>query len=274
MSPTHAGAGPSPPLAVLAIAAVAYPVAVLALHRRDDRWPPWRTACWTVGLACAAAAVAGPVAVAAHHDFTAHMIGHLLLGMAAPLLLVAGAPVTLALRSLPTAYARRLSTILRSRPARVLTHPMTAAALNAGGLWLLYTTDLYQRMGTQPGLHAVVHLHVLAAGYLFTAAVVGVDPAPHRPGRPVRAAALVAFLAAHGVLAKYLYGHPPAGVPAAQAMDGTQLMYYGGGLVDLALIIVFCHQWYAATDPARPAGTKRWAVTPPRRGRWRLPAGG
>lgn len=267
-----AHAGPSPLLAVLLLAAVAYPAAVAVLRRRDDRWPPWRTACWTAGLGCAAAAVAGPLAAAAHHDFTAHMAGHLLLGMAAPLLLVAGAPVTLALRALPTAYARGLAKVLRSLPARVLSHPVTAAALDAGGLWLLYTTGLHQRTGTDAGLHALVHLHVLAAGYLFAAAVVGVDPAPHRPGRPVRAVVLVAFLAAHGTLAKYVYGHPPAGVPAAQAMEGAQLMYYGGSLVDLALIVVFCRQWYVAADPARTPGTKRWPVTPARHGRWRLPS--
>jgi putative membrane protein len=271
MLPTRAGDGPWPLLAVLVVAATAYAIAVVVLHRHDDQWPAWRTACWTAGLGSAAAAVTGPIA-AAHHDFTAHMTGHLLLGMTAPLLLVAGAPVTLALRALPTAYARRTSRILRSGPVRVLSHPVTAAALNAGGLWLLYRTGLYQRMGTHAGLHAAVHLHVLVAGYLFTAAVVGVDPAPHRPGRPARALVLVAFLAAHGVLAKYVYGHPPAGVPAGQAMAGAQLMYYGGGLVDLVLVVVFCHQWYVAADPARPAGTKRWAVIPPRRGRWRLPA--
>jgi hypothetical protein len=66
------------------------------------------------------------------------------------------------------------------------------------------------------------------------------------------------FLAAHGILAKYLYAHPPAGVLHAEA--GAQLMYYGGDVLDLILIVVFCRQWYTATDP-----------NPPRRRLWRLP---
>ena len=53
----------------------------------------------------------GPVATAAHSTFAAHMAGHLLRGMAAPLVLVLGAPVTLALRALPVAEARTLTGI-------------------------------------------------------------------------------------------------------------------------------------------------------------------
>jgi putative membrane protein len=133
--------------------------------------------------------------------------------------------------------------------------------LNAGGLWAVYTTSLYE-------LHTLVQIHVLAAGYLFTAAIIGVDPAPHRPGRPVRAAVLLAFLAAHGILAKHLYAHPPAGVPTTQAEAGAQLMYYGGDLLDLVLVALFCWQWYAATDP-NPSARRS---VPYRRRAWRLPA--
>ena len=43
---------------------------------------------WYAGLGCAGAGLIGPVATAAHTSFAAHMAGHLLLGMIAPLLLV------------------------------------------------------------------------------------------------------------------------------------------------------------------------------------------
>jgi putative membrane protein len=251
---------------LLLIPAVGYLAGTVAVHLRAGRWPARRTASWFAGLACASAAVTGPLADRAHHDFAAHMVGHLLLGMAAPLLLVLAAPVTLALRALPTRRARLLSRLLRSGPARLLTHPVTAAALNAGGLWILYTTSLYQQMAHHPWPHLLMHTHVLVAGYLFTAAIIGVDPAPHRPGHRLRAAVLVAFLAAHGMLAKHLYAHPPPGVPEAQAQAGGQLMYYGGDLLDLILIAIFCWQWYAATDPR----TRRRPIMPSRRA-WRLP---
>jgi putative membrane protein len=140
---------------------------------------------------------------------------------------------------------------------------VTAAVLDAGGLWVLYRTGLYPRMGEHAWLHLVVSGHTLAAGYLLTAAVIGTDPAPHRPGLRVRALVLVAFVAAHDILAKQLYAHPPAGVAAPQAQAGAQLMYYGGDLLDLLLITIFCWQWYTAAAPE---------ISRPHRRAWRLPA--
>ncbi|WIN00229.1 cytochrome c oxidase assembly protein [Actinoplanes oblitus] len=260
--------------ATLLAAGFSYGLGVLTVRRRGGWWPARHSASWAAGLAAAAAATTGPLAGAAHHDFTAHMTGHLLLGMAAPLLLVLAAPVTLALRALPAPHARTLSRALRSRPVRVVTHPVTAALLDAGGLWLLYTTDLYPAMARHPWLHVAVHVHIVAAGYLLSAALIGIDPDPHRAGRRTRAVVLVAFLAAHGILAKYLYGHPPAGVLPGAGRTGAELMYYGGDLIDLALIVAFCRQWYAAADPTRRDRnrTPRIPAVPPARVPWRLPA--
>jgi putative membrane protein len=239
-----------------------YVAAAAIARRRGRRWSSWRTGAWCAGLAVAGAGLLGPLATAAHHDFTAHMAGHLLVGMLAPLLLVLAGPLTVLLQALPVHRARALSRLLQHGSVRALTHPVTAAVLNAGGLWLLYTTDLYPAMGEHEALHVLVHLHVLASGYLLTAALIGVDPAPHRPGFASRAVVLVLFLAAHAVLAKYLYAHPPAGVPAEQAQRAGMLMYYGGDLVDVVLITVLCRQWYAAAGrrrsqtPAADRGTE------------------
>jgi putative membrane protein len=238
-----------PALVPLAAAAACYFVGMRAAHRRGHQWPAAWGLAWFAGLAVAASALVGPLARLAGQDLRAHMVGHLLVGMAAPLALVAGRPVTLALRALPLAYARRLALVLRSWPLRGLTHPVTAAALDAGGLWILFTTGVYRWMGTSWCAPAVIHLHMLVAGYLFTAAMIGRDPAPHRPGRRFRAVVLIAFLAAHGTLAKYLYAHPPGGTPVDQAPAASMIMYYGGDLLDLVLIIVFCRQWYRAGAP-------------------------
>lgn len=242
---------------LLAGAAVGYAVALRASSARSP-WPAGRTLCWYAGLGCVGAALLGPVAEAARGSFTAHMLGHLLLGMIGPLLLVMSAPVTLALRALPATAARSLTRLLRGRFVRVLTHPVVAAALNAGGLWLLYTTPLYPLMHGSVLAHSLVHAHVLLAGYLFAAAMVGPDPDPHRASMPVRSAVLIAFIAAHSVLAKWLYAHPPAGVGRADGEAGAQLMYYGGDTVDVVLIVLLFSRWYAVgrprgLDPARSA---------------------
>jgi putative membrane protein len=169
--------------------------------------------------------------------------------MAAPLLLAGAAPMTLALRALPTARARRVVRLLKRRPIRLLIHPATAALLDMGGLWLLYTTPLYGAMHAHRSLELLIHAHLLVAGYLFTATMIGIDPIRNRPSWTTRAVVLVAALAAHAILAKYLYLHPPVGVPASQARRASLLMYYGGDLADGVLITLFCRQWYRASRP-------------------------
>jgi putative membrane protein len=237
--------------AMLVVAVAGY-LAAAGTARRAGRWPAYRGAFWCTGLGVLAVALLGPLAEAADRDFTAHVAQHLLLGMLAPLLLMLAAPLTLALRALPRRYARRLSRLGRSWPVRFLSHPVTAGALGAGGLWLFYTTRLYPAVHDDPVAHLAAHAHFLLAGYLFTFAIAGVDPAPHRAGYGSRAVVLVGYLAAHGILAKYLYGHPPADVPVEQGQRGAILMYYGGDGIDLGLTVAFCRQWFARTGPARP----------------------
>ncbi len=233
---------------LLAGAALGYALGLWASRGRSP-WPVRRVLCWYAGLGCVGAALLGPLARAAREGFAAHMSAHLLLGMIAPLLLVLAAPVTLALRALPVRAARSLTRLLRRRAVRVITHPVVAAVLSAGGLWVLYTTALYPLMHASPLVHALVHAHVLLAGSLLTAALVGPDPDPHRASMVVRSAVLVAFIAAHSVLAKWLYAHPPDGVGRADGEAGAQLMYYGGDAVDVVLIVLLFSGWYATTRP-------------------------
>jgi putative membrane protein len=248
------GSGPAegwgPWLPVFVLATLLYIAAAVRLGRRGYApWPRYRSAMWCVGIWCAALAVVGPIAGLARVDFTAHMAGHLLLGMLTPLLIVFSAPVTLLYRVLPVRAGRRLSGILRSRLMQLASDPLTAGVLHIGGLWILYTTCLYALMHRAPIVHALVHLHVFLAGLAFTASMIAVDPMPHRRSFGYRAIVMVSALAGHGMLSKYIYAHPPLGVPILQAESGGMLMYYGGDVIDIALITLFCRQWYAAVRP-------------------------
>ncbi|WP_087974612.1 cytochrome c oxidase assembly protein [Oceanobacillus rekensis] len=217
------------------------------LHLR--KWPLYRYVFYILGILCVAASVIGPLANRAHMDFTAHMVGHLLLGMLAPLLLALSAPMTLLLRTLHVTAARRLSRMLKSQLMRIPSHPIVASFLNIGGLWLLYTTDLYALMNENFFLHLMIHLHVFLAGYLFTVSMIYIDPIAHRFSFVYRAVVFVIALAGHGILSKYIYANPPAGIPAAQAEIGGMIMYYGGDAIDIVLIFILCLQWYKATRP-------------------------
>jgi putative membrane protein len=229
---------------VLVVAALAVLAYLLAARRASASrpWPRRRSALWVLGVLAAAAGAVGPTVLVDHVDLVAHMVGHLLLGMAAPLLLVLAAPVTLLLRTLDPVPARRVVRLLRSLPVRVVSSPVVAAVLSVGGLWLLFRTDLWSASHDVPLLGALVSVHVFASGCLFTAAVVGVDPDPHRASFVVRSAVVVLALAAHDVLAASLAVDPPPGT-GPDSRTGALVMYLGGDVVDLALVVVLWSQW-------------------------------
>lgn len=231
------------------LALIMYLVAAINSSRRYKPWPLYRTVCWTLGVLSALISVAGPLANLAHMDFSVHMIGHLLLGMLAPLLMALAAPMTLVLRTLSTPLARRLSHLLRRWPSRLYTHPIVASFLNIGGLWLLYTTELYSLMHEYTLIHLMVHIHVFAAGYLFTVSMVYIDPIPHRYSFFYRSIVLILALAGHGILSKVIYAHPPAGTLTEQAQLGGKIMYYGGDVIDMGIIFILCLQWFRSTRP-------------------------
>jgi putative membrane protein len=234
-------------VALLALIGVAvYLFAVARLRRRGDAWPWPRTLSFaTGGISLLVAALVGLPGGA----FTAHMGQHLIIGMAGPLLLMLARPLTLALRVMSGRPRRKLLRFSRSRGLGWLMFPPTTAVLDVGGLWVLYRTGLFAETHDDPWLHAVVHLHVLVAGSLFTFAVCQLDPVRHRHSLVLRAGSLIAASAAHGILAKTLYILAPPGTAfaATDLARGSELMYYGGDLVEISLAVVLAVQWYAAS---------------------------
>ncbi|MEW2357577.1 cytochrome c oxidase assembly protein [Spirillospora sp. NPDC029432] len=258
----HGGGGGGVPWAVVLPAAgvLLLAAAYLLLVRAGTGGRPHprlRTASFLTGCALLAAALLPPVAPFAHHDFRGHMLQHLLIGMYAPLALVLGAPVTVLLRALPPARARRLTAVLRSRPAAVAGHPVTALLLSTGGLAVLYFTPLYDAAAARPSLHWAVHAHFLASGCLFAWAVAGPDPAPARPGVPARILVLGVAIAGHAVISQLMYGGflVDVNAPADQVRGAAELMYYGGDIAELLLAAALVATWRPA--PRRLAGPVR-----------------
>ena len=107
-----------------------------------------------------------------------------------------------------------------------------------------------------------VHVHIFLAGWFFTVAMIGVDPLPHRRGYLHRSMVLVVAWAAHDVLAKFVYAQPSVGVTAPAAEAGAMLMYYGGDLVTVIMVVVLCSRW--SRFRGRPAPPNRSAARPGR----------
>ncbi|GAA4678933.1 cytochrome c oxidase assembly protein [Frondihabitans cladoniiphilus] len=190
-------------IAVAIVMAGLYVLAVVKLRRRGDSWSWGRTVPWLVGCFGLVFATSGGPSVYGAVNFSTHMIQHMVLMMYVPPLLVLGAPILLALRTLPkrrdsSRGAREwLLLITHSRYAGFITHPVVAAIVFAGSLVAFYWTGWFQlSLQTHPG-HLIMEIHFLLAGYVFFFVVIGVDPGPKRPPYPLRLMLLMATLAFH-----------------------------------------------------------------------------
>lgn len=191
-------------LALLILIASLYLKGVRILRKRGDKWPIGRSISFFVGLLIINYAINGAIGVYAHFGFSYHMIEHMILGMIAPIPLVLGAPITLALRTLPAGIdsddegARNLLIrLLHSRYAKFITNPVVALLIFDGSLFALYFTGLFgDLMGNHLG-HLVMNFHFLLAGILFFHVIVGVDPNPNRPPNVVRIVILFAAMSIH-----------------------------------------------------------------------------
>ena len=97
---TEWGIEPFPTILTVWVAG-AYLVGVRTLRARADRWPIGRTLAFVGGMLVFYVATTSGLAAYDTTLLSAHMTQHMLLSMVVPLLLALGAPVTLALRTLP-----------------------------------------------------------------------------------------------------------------------------------------------------------------------------
>jgi putative membrane protein len=234
-------------VALCAAALVLYLGAYVRERARAKRWSALRTLSFVGGMGLTIASLLPPLAHRAHEDLSAHMYQHLCLGMFAPIAIVLGKPVTLMLRALPAHAARRAVRLLHGAPVRWLRQPVSALFLNVGGMAVLYLTPLYAWMGTYGALHTLVHVHFLAAGCLFSWSILQLEPAgPERWSAPARLTVLFVAIAAHATVAKVMYAHGfPRGTAhaAAELERAAQVMYYGGDLAELVLLVALFMRW-------------------------------
>ncbi len=193
----------------LLITAVAlYIRGVVILNRRGDKWPVGRTVAFALGISAIDYATSGGLGVYAKFTFEYHMIAHMLLGMVAPIGIVLGAPITLALRTLPqgrTSDERgvrgMLITLLHSKTAGLFTNPVSALAIFDGSLFILYMTPLFGNLMQSHLGHLVMSLHFLLAGVLFFHVIIGIDPNPRKVPHIVRIVILLAAMSIHAFFA-------------------------------------------------------------------------
>jgi cytochrome c oxidase assembly factor CtaG/putative copper export protein len=190
-----------------------YVAAVVRLRRRGDRWPPGRILAWLLGCLALLFVTSSGVGRYMPAMFSMHMVAHMGLSMLVPILLVLGAPVSLALRALPAAgrddppgMREWILVALHSRLSRLLTNPVVATVLFVAGFYGLYLSSLFDTTVSSHAGHMAMNLHFLISGYLFYWVVIGVDPTP-RPIPPLAKVGVVfASLPLHAFFGVELMG--------------------------------------------------------------------
>lgn len=148
--------------------------------RRRLRWPVQRTAAFLAGLAAVVFALESGLDAYDDQLLSVHMVQHLVLILVAAPLLLAGRPVTLAVRALAPRGRRRLVRFLRGRFAGTLSRP--AVGLLAFGITMLAThlTPLYALALVNNDVHEGEHLLYLISGLLFWSVLIPPGPVARR----------------------------------------------------------------------------------------------
>ena len=255
--------GVDPVLTVLTVwVAGTYLWGVWTLHARGDRWPIGRTLSFVV-IGMGSFYVATSSGLAAYDDtlLSVHMVQHMILSMLVPLALALGAPITLALRTLPRRPRRVLLAVLHSPVVRVLSFPPVAFALFVLSPWVLYFTGWYDASLHSAFIHDLMHVHLVVVGSLFLWPLVGIDPVPGRVAYPFRVLLMVMTLPFHAFLGvtimqqKNLIGGdwypnlPMSWLPNPhedQHLAGG-ILWATGDLVGIAFFLVLFTQWVRAS---------------------------
>ncbi|KIF66408.1 membrane protein [Streptomyces sp. AcH 505] len=246
------------------LALLLYGWGMARLVRRGDRWPVTRAVAFGLGVLTVALMMCTGLNDYGMVMFSVHMVQHMVISMVSPILLLLGAPVTLALRALPVAATRGrkgprelLLAFLRSGFMRVVTHPAFTIPLFIASLYGLYFTPLFDFLMESKTGHVVMMVHFLAVGLVFFWPIMGVDPGPHRPGYVMRMLELFAGMPFHAFfgIALMMASEPMINAyknpPGSLGIDALTDQSAAGGIAwafseipSVLVLIALVYQWY------------------------------
>ncbi|MEU6610031.1 cytochrome c oxidase assembly protein [Streptomyces shenzhenensis] len=242
-----------------------YAWGVVRLRRRGDAWPVARTVSFVLGVLTIMLVMCTGLNDYGMVMFSVHMVQHMVISMLSPILILLGAPVTLALRALPVAARGHkgprelLLALLHSRYMQVITHPVFTIPMFVASLYALYFTPLFDfLMGSRAG-HIAMMVHFLAVGVVFFWPIIGVDPGPHRPGHLMRMLELFAGMPFHAFFGiALMMGSTPMvdtfrNPPASLGIDALSDQSAAGGIAwafseipSVLVLIALLFQWYGS----------------------------
>ncbi|WP_326724607.1 cytochrome c oxidase assembly protein [Streptomyces sp. NBC_00243] len=239
---------------------------VVRLTRRGDKWSVGRTVSFVIGVLTVMLVMCTKLNDYGMVMFSVHMVQHMVISMLSPILILLGAPITLALRALPVAAKRGgkgprelLLMFLHSRYMRIITHPAFTIPLFIASLYGLYFSPIFDfLMGSKVG-HITMMCHFLAVGLVFFWPIMGVDPGPQRPGYLIRMLELFAGMPFHAFFGIALmmasgpmvetYKNPPASLGIEALADQNAaggIAWAFSEIPSVLVLLALLFQWYAS----------------------------
>jgi putative copper resistance protein D len=242
----------------------AYLLGVRVLRMRGDSWPVARTASWLLGMALLIFTTSGSLNAYQEYLFSVHMIAHMSLTMAIPVLLVPGAPVTLLMRAVQKrpdeskGVREWVLWAVHTKPAMFVAHPAFAAVNFVVSLIVFYFTPIFDWATREHIGHQWMIVHFLITGYLFVQSLIGIDPGPARVSFPFRLVTLIGVMAFHAFFGLSLMagsglllpdwfgamGRTWGLSPLEDQQNGGAIAWGIGELPTIALAIIVSWQWF------------------------------
>ncbi|HEX2903150.1 MAG TPA: cytochrome c oxidase assembly protein [Jatrophihabitans sp.] len=252
-------------VAVLLVLAACYVTGVLAARRRGQVWPAQYTLAFAAGLVVVGLATNSSIAVYDMSLFTAHMLGHLMLVMLAPALLMAGRPFNLMLAATSGERQARIRRVLLGRAVSLLTAPPVALASYTVVIVGTHLTGLMDQIMRYTWLGQLEHLTYLVLGCQFFVVVIGDPPIRWRLGVPARLFMLALSMAVDtftGIVllqtktAIHMMPPPNANInPLTDTQTGGAIMWFGGDGIMAVIMVSIAIGWiYRQNARVEPGG--------------------
>jgi putative copper resistance protein D len=246
----------------------AYLVGVRRLKLRGDSWPVARSISWVSGMLLLIFTTSGSLNVYQEYLFSMHMIAHMVLTMAIPVLLVPGAPVTLLMRAVQKrpddsrGVREWVLWAVLTKYGEFISHPLVAAVNFAASLVVFYFTPLFEWATREHIGHQWMIFHFLITGYLFVQSLIGIDPGPNRVAYPIRLVMLIGVMAFHAFFGLALMGGSGLllpdwfgamgrtwGLPPLEDQQSGGAIAWGiGEIPTIILTIIVSVQWFKSDN--------------------------
>jgi putative copper resistance protein D len=174
-----------------ALLLIGYFVGLAAARHRGKRWQRRSIASWCAGIGVLIFTTQAGPRVYDDALFWVHMVGHLLLVMVVPVLLVMGRPLDLVVAALPEPMADRFRRALRGRVGAIVTNPGVGLVLYTAVIVGTHLTGFMNQTMIHPWLTGLEQMMYVVAGTLFFLPLIGDAPIRWKLSAPLRMAMLV-----------------------------------------------------------------------------------